>query len=100
MGHPAEIAAGIEKRGVGFMAVLPWLLMAAPFATQLIDKFRGVADIPAAAGGQNALKGFQLPKPPGGLGSTMREHTGVAPYFNRPALTRTAQGLHNYRTRL
>ena len=36
--HPAEEA--LEKKA-GFMSVLPWLIIAAPFVSQLVDKMRG-----------------------------------------------------------
>jgi hypothetical protein len=88
----------MEKQG-GFWAVLPWLLMAAPFATQLIDRFRG-----GATG--DPIKQLQVP----GFGTQRGPSVGAAGYARHfaddaaraatPAFTNVARRLHRYRAGL
>ena len=117
MSHPAEIAA--EKQA-GFMAALPWIMMAMPAVTQLLEKFTGgaakkmplfgrAAKSVGARGAQAAGKAFGPTGPaaygkwygawpPFELGSALKDYSRRStPQFAKSQLTQTAQDLHRFR---
>jgi len=85
MDHPAEIAAAMHKEA-GFWAAIPWIMMALPFATQLIDRFRGGSEAGKDPFEQLQVQRFGKPQSPHGFGAQQPS-----------ALRQTAQGLHGYR---
>ena len=99
MKHPAELVAGMDKRA-WFWQALPWLMMAAPFATQLVDKFRG-----GSPTGEDPFKQLQVPgydeaaeHNPYGLSKMTKQYVEhSAPHKVFPALHSVSQGLQKYR---
>ncbi len=117
MSHPAEVA--VEKQA-GFMAALPWIMMAMPAVTQLIEKFTGgaakkmplfgrAAKSVGARGARAAGRAFGPTGPaaygkwygalpPFEFGSAFKGYMHRAtPQFAKSQLAQTAKDLHRYR---